>query len=186
MRAFKSRYASQTARPMSLLSHPTGPTPSTAEPHGNLTANMKQPCCYGQAPNGSHRAAESRGRPKGIADALETLTGTARLSFNALSDTPTSVGTFDLYGDVTAETATPPGGDRFVMADVSVSGEPNRYLTFTNLKSAIGFDLDEDVTSETSALTTQDKFLISDVSNTGNPNHFVTGATAALICRRRL
>ena len=72
--------------------------------------------------------------PEGIADALETLTGTARLSFNALSDTPTSVGTFDLYGDVTAETATPAGGDRFVMADVSVSGEPNRYLTFTNLK----------------------------------------------------
>lgn len=113
-----------------------------------------------------------------IADLLETLTGTDRLSFNALRDVPASVGSFDLYADVTTEVVTIATDDRFVISDISIGGEPNRYIELANLKTAVQFDLRDDVTSETTSLAISDRFLVSDVSLSGSPNHYVTASTA--------
>ena len=50
---------------------------------------------------------------------------------------------FDLYADVTTASTSIADTDRFLMADVSVSGEPNRYVTGSTLKDyASAFDFE--------------------------------------------
>ena len=48
-------------------------------------------------------------------------------------------GDFDLHDDVSTELTAIAGSDRFVVSDESETGDPNRYITWTNLKS----DIDE-------------------------------------------
>ena len=110
-----------------------------------------------------------------IADLLDALTGADRVSYNSLRDTPASVGSFDLWEDVTTASSAIADDDRFVIGDNSIDGDPNRYVTGATLKSYTAFDLHDDVTTvlNTSAdLHNDDRILLSDESATGDPNAY--------------
>ena len=100
-------------------------------------------------------------------------------TFRSWLNIPATATGFDLYSDVTTNT-TPSDSDLFVIADVSVSGEPNRNITFSQLKSALnipaastGFVLSSDVTN-TATIADSDLMLIGDVSETSSPNRRIT------------
>ena len=71
-----------------------------------------------------------------IKSKLEGLSGNARLDASAVKNLPSGggSGSFDLYADVGDETTALAAGDRLVVADISETGEPNRYITAGNAR----------------------------------------------------
>ena len=111
----------------------------------------------------------------GIADLLEAIPVEAdKLSFNALKDTPESVGGFDLYADVVTHQSAIATHDRFVFADISEAGEPNRYATLTNIKTAVAFDLHTDVPTAHSTPHTDDRMVITAEEETNDPMRYIS------------
>ena len=90
---------------------------------------------------------------------------------------------FDLHDDVGTQLSTLAGADRFVVSDESVSGDPNRYITATNVRNYMEFDLHDDVTTQTTTLADNDRFVISDESVGGDPNRYVTATNLATYTR---
>ena len=58
-------------------------------------------------------------------------------NLKAALNIPAAATGFDLHDDV-GTAATPSGSDRFLFSDEGESGDPNRYVTFDNLKTALG------------------------------------------------
>ena len=102
-------------------------------------------------------------------------------NYNNLSHKPTIPGVFDLHDDVSTS-ATISSNDRILFSDEGTDGDPNRYTTFANFKSALnipaastGFDLHDDVTVS-STISDSDRLVFSDESESGDPNRYTTFA----------
>ena len=81
-------------------------------------------------------------------------------------------GAFDLHDDVTTALTAISGTDRFVLSDESASGDPNRYITHSQLLNAI-----RDIfTSNNAAPAATDRFYVSDESASGDPIEYLTFA----------
>ena len=102
-------------------------------------------------------------------------------NYNNLSNRPSIPGIFDLHDDVSTS-ATITDSDRILFSDEDTSGDPNRYTTFANFKSALnipaaatGFDIHDDVTTS-STISDSDRLVFSDESESGDPNRYTTFA----------
>ena len=81
-------------------------------------------------------------------------------------------GSFDLHDDVTTALTAISGTDRFVLSDESSSGDPNRYITHSQLLNGI-----RDIfTSNNAAPAATDRFYCSDESASGDPIEYLTFA----------
>ena len=108
-------------------------------------------------------------------DDSETAIGStydAKVKWSTLKN---DIDAFDIYDDVDT-LATPATDDRFIFADVSASGEPNRYTTLSGLKTALGADkIDIHANVSTAATPTGvDRLIFSDESETNDPTRYVT------------
>ena len=84
-------------------------------------------------------------------------------------------GVFDLHDDVTTALTAISGTDRFVLSDESSSGDPNRYITHSQLLNGI-----RDIfTSNNAAPAATDRFYCSDESASGDPIEYLTFAQLA-------
>ena len=110
----------------------------------------------------------------GIVSALEALVGDAQFSYNFLSDTPASVGGFDLFADVVTHESDIATNDRWVFADRSAAGEPNRFATTANIKDAVAFDLHTDVPTAHSTPHTDDRMVITAEEETNDPMRYIS------------
>ena len=81
-------------------------------------------------------------------------------------------GAFDLHDDVTTALTAISGTDRFVLSDESSSGDPNRYITHSQLLNGI-----RDIfTANNAAPASTDRFYVSDESASGDPIEYLTFA----------
>ena len=81
-------------------------------------------------------------------------------------------GAFDLHDDVTTALTAISGTDRFVLSDESSSGDPNRYITHSQLLNGI-----RDIfTSNNAVPASTDRFYCSDESASGDPIEYLTFA----------
>ena len=81
-------------------------------------------------------------------------------------------GSFDLHDDVTTALTAISGTDRFVLSDESASGDPNRYITHSQLLNGI-----RDIfTANNAAPAATDRFYCSDESASGDPIEYLTFA----------
>ena len=109
-------------------------------------------------------------------------------NFKAALNIPAAATGFDLHDDVTAS-ATITGADRILFSDEGTAGDPNRYTTFTNFKTALAiptataFDLHDDVTTALTTLAGADRFVVSDESVSGDPNRYITGTNVSTFVR---
>ena len=110
----------------------------------------------------------------GIADLLDALSGADRVSYNSLKDTPASVGGFDLYADVVTHQPDIAENDRWVFADRSEAGEPNRFATTANIKDAVAFDLHTDVPTAHSTPHTDDRMVITAEEENNDPMRYIS------------
>ena len=84
---------------------------------------------------------------------------------------------FDIHDHVT-NSATIADDDRIVFfSDENVLGDPNRYTTFADFRTALGslFDINSDVTTYATP-GDSDRFVFVDISESGNPMRIVTFA----------
>ena len=86
---------------------------------------------------------------------------------------------FDLHDDV-GTSATIADNDHILFSDEDVSGDPHRYTTFANFKSALNipdaatpFDLHDDVTTS-ATIAGSDRILFSDEGVSGDPMRYTT------------
>ena len=80
---------------------------------------------------------------------------------------------FDLYADADTAISALAGGDRMVLADISTSGEPNRYSTLTTLASWI-LDLHNRIGTELTDIADDDRIAITDESESNDPTLWAT------------
>ena len=107
-----------------------------------------------------------------VVSAIEALTGDDRLDGATLRNLTSSF----LVSAITNTLTTPADDDHFVLSDESATGDPNKKITFANLKTAIG-STGFKVSAISDALTSlagADHFVISDESATGDPNKKIT------------
>ena len=153
---------------------PVGPQgPGSFDLHDDLGTEMT-------SPDGADRLVASD----------ESLTGDPNrwLSLTNLRtwlNIPSAASGFDVHDDLGTELTSPDGADRIPASDESVTGDPNRYLTLSNLvtwlntqiTSGGSFDLHDDVGTELTSLSLLDRLIVSDESVTGEPNRYATLST---------
>ena len=106
------------------------------------------------------------------------------MRFQLLNIAATPPAAFDLWPDVPLEASAISGSDRFVVGDDSETGDPNRYVTASTLKSyvaatpASSFDIHDDVTI-VETIVDADRLIFSDESAGGDPMRYTTASALA-------
>lgn len=79
--------------------------------------------------------------------------------------TTLAVEIFDLDADVPVSLVTLQGGDKFLVADVSAVGAPNKYITASNLRSYLYFRISAvSGTLTASSVSDSDVFVLRDTT----------------------
>ena len=93
-----------------------------------------------------------------------------------------SAGAFDLHDDVTTEIASIADTDRMLISDENTSGDPNRYVQASDLKTYAqegltpggDFDLHDDLGTELTNPANADRLVASDEGTAGDPNRWLS------------
>ena len=78
--------------------------------------------------------------------------------------------------DVTSETSALTTQDKFLISDVSNTGNPNHFVTGATLRSfaGAGFDIHDHATSQLANPNDNDRLAVSDEDMSGDPMRYIT------------